>query len=154
MILATGWDWHTGVRMGALVVFVLALAGALVWGSSKNKKVGLAAFSAIVGAIALLIAFPELLSFGGPMDDIVLLVVGLVGLVLILAAFASAKTPTGLLLLLGAITVAWAVFRWLPTGPAAFEFLGEHVTAAGKELWDGIVGFGEILFKSEPIDGN
>lgn len=134
--------------VGALLVVALALVGVLYGG---KKNVALAAFSAIIGAIALFIAFPSLLSFGGAMSPIALLVVGLIGLVILLSAFASKKTPTGVFLLIGAIMIAWALFRWLPSGPAAFQYLGAHVTTAGNELWDGIKGFFKILAQSKPI---
>jgi hypothetical protein len=139
--------------VGALLVFAFCLVGVLI-GGNKNKNVPLAAISAIIGSIALLIAFPEMLSFGGTMTDIALLVVGLIGIICILMAFASKKAPTGIMLLIGAIMVAWALFRWIPTGPAAFAFLGEHVTTAGKELWTGITGWWDRLTSSGPLSGD
>ena len=136
--------------VGALLVVALALVGVLYGG---KKNVALAAFSAIIGSIALFIAFPNLLSVGGTMSQIALLIAGLLGLIFILFAFASKKTPTGIFLLIGAIVITWALFRWLPTGPIAFQHLGAHVTNAGNELWDGITGFFKDLSSSPPLKG-
>ncbi len=138
---------------GALVVVALALAG-VFYGSSekdgKKRSVGIATISAIIGAIAVLIAFPNLLSIGGELSIVALGLTAAVGVILLMAS-GSKKFPTGIGLILGATLVAWALFRWLPTGPAAFQFLGEHATTAGNALWDGITGFAKILGGSPPL---
>ena len=129
---------------GALAMVLLCLIGAFIGGAGKDGKprsMGIAVISSVIGAISILIAFPDLLSIGGPVVVIwVPLVTGLIGVIICLLA-SKGKNLTGLILFLGVTLVAWALFRWLPAGPAAFQFLGEHVSNAGKELGTGIAGW-------------
>lgn len=130
---------------GALIVVAFALAGVFIGASEKKdgkrRSVPLAAVSAVIGSIALLIAFPNLLSFGGKMSPIALGLVATLGLLAISTAFASKRVPTGIALMVGSVLVTWAAFRWLPTGPVAFQHLANHVNVAGSELWKGLTGF-------------
>jgi TRAP-type uncharacterized transport system fused permease subunit len=138
--------------VGALVVALVAALGTFFFASkNKNEQVrsnGLAMFFAVVAAIWLLIAFPNLLSVGGKMSVIALGLVGAIGVIIMLLA---KKFPTAPMLIIGAALIAWAFFHWLPTGPSAFQFLGEHVTTAGNSMFDGVKGFFKILFQSKPL---
>lgn len=137
---------------GPLAAFLACVLLALFGGSEKDGKkrsMGLAVVASTIGAISLLIAFPEILSIGGELVNIwIPVVVGLIGVIICLVA-KGAKNLTGLILLVGVTLVAWALFRWLPTGPAAFQFLGEHMGRAGKEAGTGFSGWWDILFGSK-----
>lgn len=142
--------------IGALLITLLAV-GAVFWGGSppkgqkKPRNLPVAVIGAIVAGVTLLIAFPSLLAFGGSkMSPVALGLVAAVGIICLLMA-GNEKTPTPVMLVLGATLVLWAFFRWLPTGPAAFQFLGLHVSAAGNELWVGVKGFFKILGNSKAL---
>ncbi len=137
---------------GSLAALLISVLLALFGGSEKEGKkrsMGLAVIASAIGAISLLIAFPEILTIGGePVVIWIPVVVGLIGVIICLVA-KGAKNLTGLILLVGVTMVAWALFRWLPTGPAAFQFLGEHMGLAGKEAGTGFSGWWDILFGSK-----
>lgn len=128
--------------IGALLVAVAAGIG--VHYARKNKP--LAVILAVVAAVALLIGAPAMLSWGGPQSASILIIIGLVGLVVTLWGLMSSKSPTAPLLVLGALLIAWAAFRYLPNGPIAFQHLAVHLNKAGSELWTGIKDFPRDLF--------
>lgn len=140
--------------VGALVIFLLCFVGVVI-GTGKNaeqkaRSMTLAFLCSVIGAIAFLIAFPKVLSFGGTVTSYILIIIGLLGLVLVMAS-RSPRIPSWFGLMVGMTMIAWALFRWLPTGPAAFLYLGQHATTAGNDMWDGLKGFVKILSGSQPI---
>jgi hypothetical protein len=140
--------------IGALIVAIICVGGVLLGTKlneeKKPKSMTLAIICAIVGAVAILIAFPQILSVGGTATSYVLIIVGLLGAILVLAA-RTPRIPSWFGLIVGMTMIAWALFRWLPTGPAAFLYLGQHATTAGNAMWEGLKGFVKILSGSGPI---
>lgn len=137
--------------VGALITAIVAGLLAIVL-SSENKEthkprsLALAAVSAFVASVSLLVAFPQALGWDQGTADttVVRLLILAVGIILILAAFAAEKVPTAFVLL-GMAIVVWAIFRMIPTAPLAFGNLGPNLTEAFVALKDAIVGFVEDL---------
>lgn len=134
--------------VGALIVAVVAGLAAIVFvsksksesGDLKPRSIPLAAVSAFVGSVAILVAFPQMLSIAqeatGPWWAKALIVA--VGVILILLAVSeSDKIPTWVLLV-GMLVVTWGVFRWIPTAPVAFEHLGENLGKIGDLMGETI----------------
>lgn len=128
-------------------VVPLVIAAAIATIVFASRKTPVAAFTlAFVTGITLLIAFPTLVPIGGPLSFIFLLTITVVGCFIIALAFGHKKTPTGVALIIGASLITWAVFRFLPNSPMAFQHLAAHLNKAGAELWKGLAAFPHDLF--------
>lgn len=129
------------IEVVRMAIVIAALAGVLAAHLATKGKKGLAVFLSIISAVALFIAFPDILrpdflSLGQTGT----IIAGLIGVILALAAVASKKVPTALMLV-GVLVVMWAACRLVPTIPPAFAHLAPKLGKAGDIIWDGIVTF-------------
>src|SRR5688500_18963290 len=108
-----------GVEMvGAIATALIAWIVAFVFAmensdTNRPRSIPLAALGAFVGSVAMLVAFPKVLTVAQEqMVKIALLpwVILLLGVVLVLLSLVSHKVPT-FLILVGMFVVVWAVCR-------------------------------------------
>jgi|GEM_PF-6174390 len=133
--------------IGAALLALFAYLSAWVF-ASQNKKterprsMPLAIFSAFIGSVAMLVAFPKMLSWNlGIAGSMVgLLLIGAIGVIILLLAIGQSKLPT-VFIALGMLAVVWVGFRLIPTAPAAFAHLGPNLAKSMQGIWDAFLTF-------------
>jgi hypothetical protein len=129
------------------VVALLFGAGAVVLG--VKKKAGWAILPSIIAAIAMFIAYPDMLQPNWlSLPELGTMIVGLLGIIVMLAAFAFKKVPK-VLVVFGIVMIMWAAFRLIPSLPPAFANLAPKLGDTGLNLWDTVTSFFKEAFKGK-----
>lgn len=122
--------------MTSAVVAALSLLAAFVL-ATKNKTVA-AVILSFIGALALMIAVPMLLSSETiNVPHYVPWIVGITGLFVAAASKAMEKVPTAFMVL-GIVLAVWGACRSFPTVPPAFENFGVNSQAALTASWSAL----------------